>query len=171
VYRLRRQNVVSSDPSHPNFYLLTGKQRSQGVEFETALHLVRGWNLTVAYAFTDAVVTEDSDIPAGTRTQNAPRNTVSAWTTYEVRRGRAKGLGFGFGGRHYTDQSGDLFDTFSLPGYGILDASAFYRRGRFHWQINANNLTSARYFTGSYNDLYVNPGEPRNIRTTVGWTF
>ena len=171
VYNLRRQNVITNDPDHPNFYLLTGKQRSRGVEFETAIRLLPGWNFTVAYAFTDAIVTEDSDIPVGTRTQNAPRNTFNAWTTYEVQRGRAKGLGFGFGGRHYTDQSGDLLDTFNLPGFGVIDASVFYRRGHLHWQLNANNLTSARYFAGSYDALYVKPGEPRSIRTTIGWMF
>ncbi len=171
VYHLQRQNVITSDLSHPNFYQQTGKQRSRGVEFETAFRLMTGWNVTLAYAFTDAIVTEDEYIPVGTRTQNSPRNTVNAWITYEVQRGPAKGLGFGFGGRHYTDQSGDLVDTFNLPGFGVFDASAFYRRGRFRWQINANNLANNRYFVGSYDALYVKPGEPRNIRTTIGWMF
>src|SRR5581483_6419422 len=171
VYHLQRQNVITSDLSHPNFYQQTGKQRSRGVEFETAFRLMTGWNVTLAYAFTDAIVTEDEYIPISTRTQNSPRNTVNAWITYEVQRGPAKGLGFGFGGRHYTDQSGDLVDTFNLPGFGVFDASAFYRRGRFRWQINANNLANNRYFVGSYDALYVKPGEPRNIRTTIGWMF
>jgi hypothetical protein len=28
-----------------------------------------------------------------------------------------------------------------------------------------------RYFTGSYDALYVLPGAPRNARVTAGWTF
>jgi hypothetical protein len=34
----------------------------------------------------------------------------------------------GFGARYYTDQPGDLLDTFSIPAYGLVDASIFYRR-------------------------------------------
>jgi iron complex outermembrane receptor protein len=39
------------------------------------------------------------------------------------------------------------------------------------WQVNANNLTDKRYFSGSYNDLYVKPGEPRTLRGTISWNF
>ena len=107
VYQLSRRNVITTDPVHPNFYLLTGEQRSRGVELETALHLRPGWSVTAAYALTDAKVTEDSDIPVGTPTQNVPKHSFNVWTTYEVQHGRARGLGLGFGGRYYTDQSGD----------------------------------------------------------------
>ena len=89
----------------------------------------------------------------------------------EFRRGVMRGLGLGFGGRRYAAQSGDLLHTFDLPGYGLLDASVFYRRNRFSWQLNLNNLASTRYFTGSYDSLYVKPGEPRVLRSVVSWTF
>src|SRR6202165_2377269 len=56
VYRLTRSNVLTADPSHPNFYVLTGKQRSKGVELETVFQLQRTWNVMLAYAFTDAHV-------------------------------------------------------------------------------------------------------------------
>lgn len=171
VYNLSRRNVTTTDPVHPNFYLVTGQQRSRGFELESTLQLKPGWNLTAAYSFIDAEVTEDSDIPVGTPTQNVPRHSFNAWTTYEFRRGWARGLGIGFGGRAYTNQSGDLYDTFKIPGYGLVDASVFYRRNRFSWQLNFNNLGDTRYFIGSYDNLYVKPGEPRVLRSTVSWTF
>jgi len=171
VYQLSRKNVITTDPVHPNFYLLTGEQRSRGVELETALRLRPGWNLTAAYALTNAKVTEDSDIPVGTPTQNVPRHSFNIWSTYEVQHGWARGLGLGFGGTYYTDQSGDLLDTFKIPGYGLVNASVFYRRRHLSWQLNLNNLADNRYFTGSYDALYVKPGEPRVVRSTVAWTF
>ena len=58
-----------------------------------------------------------------------------------------------------------------LPGYGIVDASMTYRRGPMQWQVNGNNLGNKRYWAGSYNDVYVKPGEPRTIRGTVSWNF
>lgn len=171
LFQLNRNNVSTSDPSHPNFYLLTGEQRSRGVEFEATVHPLTGWNLTTAYSYVNAEVLHDTTLAAGTPTINSPRNLLNVWTTYEVPRGPAKGLGFGVGGRHYTDQSGDLADTFQLPGYGVVDASATYTRGRSHWQMNAENVGNTRYASGSYNDVYVKPGDPRTLRGTVSWNF
>ena len=171
VFQLNRQNVATTDPSHANFYLTTGEQRSRGVELEATLHPLTGWNLTTAYSYVNAEVLHDTTLASGTPTLNAPKNLFNVWTTYEVPHGTLRGLGFGFGGRHYTDQSGDLADSFQLPGYGIVDASATYRRGRSRWQVNANNLGDTRYASGSYNNIYVKPGEPRTIRGTVSWNF
>jgi iron complex outermembrane recepter protein len=171
VYRLTRSNVLTPDPSHPNFYVLTGKQRSKGVELDTSFQLQRTWNLMLAYAFTDAHVVKDNVIPAGTPTQNVPKHTVNVWSTYMLQHGWLTGVGLGFGARYYTRQSGDLLDTFSIPAYGLMDASIFYRRGHLGWQLNAYNLADKRYFTGSYNDVYVQPGSPRSIRTTISWRF
>lgn len=171
VYRLTRSNLLTPDPNHPNFYLLTGKQRSKGVEVETTFQLHRTWNLILAYAFTEAYVVEDNMIPVGTRTQNVPKHTLNVWSTYELQHGWLRGVGFGFGERYYTDQSGDLLDTFSIPEYGLAEASIFYRRGHLGWQVNAYNLADKRYFTGSYNDVYVQPGSPRSIHTTISWRF
>jgi iron complex outermembrane recepter protein len=171
VYRLTRSNVLTPDPNHPNFYLLTGKQRSKGVELETTFQLHRTWNLILAYAFTEANVVQDNVIPVGTPTQNVPKHSVNVWSTYELQHGWLKELGLGFGARYYTAQSGDLLDTFSIPAYGLLDASISYRRGHLGWQVNAYNLADKRYFTGSYNDVYVRPGSPRSLHTTISWRF
>ena len=171
VYRLTRSNVLTPDPKHPNFYLLTGKQRSKGVELETIFQLHRTWNLILAYAFTEAYVVEDNVIPVGTPTQNVPKHSINVWSTYEVQHGWLRGVGFGFGARYYTAQSGDLLDSFSIPAYGLMDASIFYRRGHLGWQVNAYNLADKRYFTGSYNNVYVQPGSPVSIHTTINWRF
>jgi iron complex outermembrane recepter protein len=171
VYRLTRSSVLTPDPNHPNFYLLTGKQRSKGVELETTFQLHRTWNLILAYAFTEANVVQDNVIPVGTPTQNVPKHSINVWSTYEVQHGWLRGVGFGFGARYYTAQSGDLLDSFSIPAYGLMDASIFYRRGHLGWQVNAYNLADKRYFTGSYNNVYVQPGSPLSIHTTISWRF
>ena len=141
------------------------------VEAEATLHPLSGWNLTTAYSHIVAIVTSDTSLPYGTPTLNAPRNIFSVWSTYEIPRGAVRGLGFGVGGRRYTDQSGDLANSFQLPGYGVVDASVTYRRGPSTWQMNLNNLGNTRYWAGSYSDLYVKPGIPREIRGTVSWNF
>ncbi|AFL87435.1 TonB-dependent siderophore receptor [Terriglobus roseus DSM 18391] len=171
LFQLERRNVATSDPAHPNFYLVTGTQRSRGVELEATVHPIAGFNLSSSYAFVNAMVTNDNTLPAGTPTVNAPRHLFNLWGTYEVPRGRARGLLIGFGGRRYTSQSGDLAHSFDIPGYGLMDASAGYTHGHAQWRVNAYNLANTRYFRGSYSNVYVNPGEPRTVRATMSWNF
>jgi iron complex outermembrane recepter protein len=171
LFQLNRRNVATEDPSDPSAYAVTGEQRSRGVEFETAMHPLTGWNLTAAYSYINAEVLQDTTIAAGTPTLNAPKNILNVWTTYEIPSGFARGLSVGIGGRHFTDQAGDLENSFQLPGYGIVDGSLTYRRGPAEWRFNAYNLTDTRYASGSYNDLYVKPGEPRTVRGTFSWFF
>lgn len=83
----------------------------------------------------------------------------------------ASGLALGLGAQYFPFQSGDLLDSFRIPAYGLLDASIAYRRGRFRLQFNLTNVLNKRYFAGSYNDVYVLPGAPRNARVTADWTF
>lgn len=171
IFQLTRNNVATSDPNHANFYLVTGEQRSRGIEFETALHPRTGWNITAAYSYNNAEVTKDTTTASGTPTLNAPKNILSAWTNYEQQHGLLRGVAIGFGGRHYTDQAGDTANSFQLPGYGILDGSLSYHIGRAKVQLNANNLTNKYYAAGSYSNLYVNPGDPRTLRATMSWDF
>lgn len=176
VFQLNRTNVATTDVAHPNFMVVAGEQRSRGVELEATVHPMAGWNITSAYSYVNAVYSKDAlvygvTIPEGTPTLNAPKHIFNLWTTYEIPRGTVRGLRFGIGGRHYTDQAGDTANSFRLPQYGIADASVTYQRGPAKWQLNVNNLGNKRYYAGSYSDLYVKPGEPRVIRGTMSWNF
>ena len=82
-----------------------------------------------------------------------------------------KGLGFGVGGRYYSSQSGDRFNTFDLPSYGVIDLALSYETERFRAQINVNNVLDYEYFGGSYSAEYVLPGEPLMVRGMVEWRF
>lgn len=175
LYQLTRQNVATANLGTPDPFdsVVSGEQRSRGVEFEAVLQLAPGWDLTTAYTYNDAKITKDNTLPVGARLQGVPAFTFSAWTKYTLQGGPLKGLGFGLGGRYYTEQEGDSTygNPFKLPAYGIMDAAVYYVRDRFHAQVNLNNVLDERHFVGAYNDLYVLPGEPLNVRASVGWIF
>jgi iron complex outermembrane receptor protein len=175
LYQLTRQNVATANLSttDPFDSITSGEQRSRGVEFEAALQLLPGWDLTTAYTYNDAEITKDNTLPVGARLQGVPEFAFSAWTKYVLQDGLFRGLGFGLGGRYYTDQEGDATysNPFKLPAFGIMDAAVYYTRDRFHAQVNINNVLDERHFVGSYNDLYVLPGEPLTVRATLGWAF
>jgi len=173
VFQLTRENVATANltTADPFDTIVSGEQRSRGVEFETAAELLPGLNFTFAYAYTDAEVTEDNVTPVGNRLIGVADHAVSAWLKYSVQDGPLKGFGIGVGGRYYSDQAGDLANSFNIPSYGLLDAALYYERESFSVQVNFNNLTDKRHFVGSYDDLYVLPGEPFNVSASVTWKF
>jgi outer membrane receptor protein involved in Fe transport len=96
-YDLTRTNVTTTDPENPDFSVQSGKQRSRGIELDISGEILPGWNIIAGYAYTDARIVEDNDIPTGNRLYGAPEHAVNLWTTYRIQSGAAKGLGFGLG--------------------------------------------------------------------------
>lgn len=173
VYQLTRQNVATPGDSAFSYYNTIGEQRSRGVELEGGYRPLAGLELTAAYTYINGEVAQSStnSVPVGTRLQGVPEHAINTWVKYTLQDGPLKGFGVGLGGRYYTDQSGDEYHTFDLPAYGLMDTAVYYDRGKFHAQININNVLDERYFIGSYDSLYVLPGDPLTVRATVGWTF
>ncbi len=169
VFQLTRQDAVIQ--TSPITYTLAGEQRSRGFELENTLELIPGMELTSAYTYLDAEVTKDATLSKGTPLIGVPENTLSAWAKYTIQEGACKGLGFGFGGRYLSSQSGDVANSFDLPSYTVLDAALFYEKDNFRAQVNFKNLTDKYYAVGSYSDTYVLPGEPFNMSASVAWKF
>lgn len=173
VFQLTRQNVATPDLANPGYYLVTGGQRSRGVEFDGRFSPFAGWEITAAYAYTDARITRDNALPVGARTTGVPYHTVNFWTKYRFQEGPFEGFGAGAGFRYYSAQSGDETHAtfFELPPYALVDFALYYERGPFTAQLNIKNAFDRDHYSGAYDSLYVLPGEPRSLRASVGWKF
>ncbi|MCK0196963.1 TonB-dependent siderophore receptor [Ancylobacter sp. 6x-1] len=116
LFDITKQNVSTVDPTNPLYATQTGEITSRGVEFEAKASLGNGFNLTLAYAYTDAEVSKSNttydiygDIGGGetgvvgTASQlgktpvGVARNTASAWLDYKVPEASPFG-GFSIGG-------------------------------------------------------------------------
>jgi iron complex outermembrane receptor protein len=172
AYYLTKTNVTTSDPIDPDFSIQTGEQRSQGIELDVNGEILPGWNVTAAYAFTDAEVTEDNSIPEGNRLTNVPENQASIWTTYELQKGSLAGLGLGLGLFYIGEREGDLDNSFQLDDYLRTDAALYYRRDRLNAAINFSNLFDTDYFRASDGgDLFLFRGEPFTVSGSISWEF
>jgi iron complex outermembrane receptor protein len=171
VFQITREDVATADLSNPGFSVITGEQRSRGLELDGKVTPYTGWSLTGTYAWIDAEVIADNDLPAGTRLRNVPEHSVTAWIRYTLPDTALRGLGIGLGGRWYSDQAGDDADSFALPAYTVIDAGLFYDRGPLSAQLNVYNLLDEEYAVGSWDDLYVLPGDPLTVRGSVSYTF
>ena len=172
AYYIDKTNVTTPDPIDPDFSIQTGEQRSQGIELDVNGEILPGWNVTAAYALTDAEVTEDNSIPEGNRLTNVPENQASIWTTYELQQGSLAGLGFGLGLFYIGEREGDLDNSFQLDDYLRTDAALYYRRDRLNAAINFRNLFDADYFRASDGgELFLFRGEPFTVVGSVSWEF
>lgn len=173
VFELTRQNVATDDPEHPMFYVVTGEQRSRGVEVEGQWRPNDAFELHGAYARIDAEITRDNTLPVGIPLPNVPRDSLSLWGRYTVQSGALRGLGLSLGVVHNSDKHfyeyGDRLYT--LPAYTLWDAGAVYAFGANELQVGVSNLTDERYFPDGAGLDRITPGEPRAWRVGLRHRF
>jgi iron complex outermembrane recepter protein len=179
VFQLTRTNVPTADPVHMGFYVVTGEQRSRGFEIEAAWAPVAGASLSLAYTYIDAEITEDNNIPPGTRLGNVPHHNLYVRGQYELQEGPLKGLGANLALLWNSDKVGDtasFYDTdgdgtndaaFRLPGYVVVDVGISYRIDDWRIALNVDNLFDKHYYPEASYYTRVGIGEPRNWRLSV----
>ncbi|HEY9763906.1 MAG TPA: TonB-dependent siderophore receptor [Trichocoleus sp.] len=172
LFHITKRNVLTPDINDPDFSIQVGAQRSQGVELNLTGEILPGWNVIAGYAYTDAVVTQDNDIPVGNSLENVPRHTANLWTTYQIQEGNLQGLGFGLGLFFVGEREGDLPNSnFELPSYLRADAALFYERDNWRAGLNVRNLFDARYLETAQFRNIVYPGAPLSVVGSVSVTF
>jgi iron complex outermembrane recepter protein len=133
--------------------------------------ILPGWNVIGGYTYNDAKVTKDNVIEEGNQLNNVPEHALSLATNYEIQQGDLKGLGLGLEIYFVGDRSGDLDNTFELPGYTRTDASIFYNRGKFRTALNFRNIFDINYFESAQSDLRVRSGDPFTVIGSVSFEF
>lgn len=170
LYHLTRRNVSTPDPQDPNFSIQTGAQISRGIELNVTGEILPGWNVIATYAFTDAFVSEDNDIPEGDRLAGIPRNTASLWTTYELQSGDLQGLGFGLGLVFVDEREARLPNTdVQLPSYFRTDARLFYQRDNWQAAVNIKNLFDVEYYNTQ--GFFITPQAPLTVLANISIQF
>ena len=173
LFNLTRQNVATTDPDNPDFSIATGEQRSRGIEIDVAGEILPGWNAIANYAYIDAEITEDNDLPVGNRLFNVPENNFNLWTKYEFQTGSLQGLGFGLGFNFVGERFGDLDNSFTVDSYFLTNAAISYERDKWRGAVNFRNLFDVDYIQGTENgrlsEIY--PGQGFTVIGTVSAEF
>ena len=166
VYRLDRSNTRVSNPDGSGTFLLTGEQRSRGVELGLERSITNRWQVSAGYAWQKAEVTSattaclsgDCEVP------NVPRHSFSLWNRYDV----SKSVGLGLGVIARSKSFASISNAVVLPGYARVDAAAYYKMMRgVEAQINVENILGADYFPMTNGDNNIAPGGPRAIRAQL----
>ncbi|MGN8092235.1 TonB-dependent siderophore receptor [Methylobacterium sp. 22177] len=168
AFRIVRNNVSAADPINTGFSVITGQQRSEGVEADLAGQVMTGWKVIGGISFLDARITKDTTFAVGNRLVGAPAFSGSIWSTYQFQDGFLLGWNVGAGITYVGRRAGDLNNSYSVGGYARLDAAVFYdfsEHARF--SINARNLTDRRYIEQPFNQFNNLPGAPLSVLATI----
>jgi catecholate siderophore receptor len=163
IYQLDRTNTQARDQD--DRIVLTGAQRSRGLELGLERSISSRWQVSAGYAWQKAEITKTTTAaPKGREIQLVPRHTFSLWSRYDVTSRMGVGIGLIARSKSYASISNHV----RLPGYTRADAALYYKLPRgIQAQVNVENLFSARYFPTAHNDNNIAPGAPRTIRGTL----
>jgi len=169
LYRLDRTNTRATDPLNPSRTVLTGAQRSRGLEIGLERSITSRWLIAGGYALQKAEITETTAAaPEGREVPLVPRHSFSLWNRYDF----TKTIGAGVGLIARSKSYATISNAVKLPGYARLDAALYYRLpGGVEAQINVENLFGVHYFPTANADNNIAPGAPRTVKATVGYRF
>jgi catecholate siderophore receptor len=168
LYQLDRTNTRA--PLTGGVTVLTGEQRSRGLELQVAGEIRRNWHLSAGYALQEAEVRTattactmgDCDVAL------VPKHQASLWTRYDF----TPQLGVGFGVYHQSKSFASISNQVVLPSYTRVDAAVYWRiTPAVQAQLNVENLLDERYFPTAHNDNNITPGAPTTVKATLRFGF
>ncbi|WP_211324042.1 TonB-dependent receptor [Chitinophaga dinghuensis] len=146
-YDIEISNVLRIDPRDVNYSIQDGTQRSKGIEAEITANPVQGLNIVAGYAYNDSKYLKADSTVIGLRPAlSGPANMLNFWVSYNLTKGKLKGLGVGFGGNAGSSsfQTNTQKVKITIPSYVMLDASIFYDQPKFRVGVKVDNLTSEK---------------------------
>ncbi len=165
IYQLDRTNTQARDQN--DLVVLTGAQRSRGIELGLERSISDRWQISAGYALQKAKITETTTAaPEGREVPLVPRHTFSLWNRYDL----SKALGVGLGIVARSKSYASISNAVRLPGYARVDGALYYRLTKsVEAQVNVENLFGADYFPTAHNDNNIAPGPPRTVRATLNF--
>jgi TonB-dependent siderophore receptor len=168
VYEIERDNLAIPDDN--GVTQQAGDQRSRGFEIEFAAEPARGLTAFLAYAYTDAELTNFTErigLPGSQvtidRTGNTPafvpENLLNFWVSKRFRCGFGVGGGARFIDEQFISEANDVTINSAL----VLNATAFYDFPAFRVSVNVKNLTDEEYELRGFGSNAVIPAMPAAV--------
>jgi catecholate siderophore receptor len=169
IYRLDRSNTRATDPLNPARTVLTGAQRSRGIELGIERSVTSRWLVSGGYALQKAEITQTTAAaPKGRDAPLVPRHSFSLWNRYAFTKRIGGGLGLIARSKSYASIS----NAVQLPGYARVDAAFYYKLPHgLEAQVNVENLLGKHYFATANSDNNIAPGAPRTVKASLGYRF
>jgi catecholate siderophore receptor len=168
MFRTVMSNLREASPTDPTVQILAGTARSQGLELQAQGYVTRGWLVLAGYTYLDASILSSPDGDRGSRLQNAPRDNLRIFSTYDLSSKLTVGGGVDYSSSRVpgtvVDRNGFRQEA---PGYWTTSALARYRiASRINLQLNVDNIANKRFYDG-LDDNHLNVSAGRSIRLSL----
>ncbi|MDO7836787.1 TonB-dependent siderophore receptor [Sphingobium sp. HBC34] len=178
LYKMKKNNVLTTDPVNAGFSKPVGAAESQGVEFDINAKLPAGFELFVTYAYTDAGWATNAldpnfaaPIRKGDPLINIPKHQGNALLFKNFSIGDHEAM-LGAGVSHVGRRLGETATTFFLPSYTIAKVlGSFNITDQIKLSANVDNLFNKKYYASSYAALWIQPGMPRSFTVRASFDF
>jgi catecholate siderophore receptor len=172
LYQLDRTKTRAPNPDGSGTVVLTGAQRSRGIEVGLERNISDDWQISAGYSHQKAQIrsrtTACNPAVANCEVPLVPRHQFSLWNRYDV----TKKLGLGLGIIARSKAYASISNAVTLPGYVRVDAAAYYELSKgIEAQLNVENLFGRDYFPTAHNDNNIAPGAPTTARATLRFSF
>lgn len=174
VYQLTKNNVAVDDPANPGFSVVTGEQRSRGIELEAAGRLFPELDVLASFATGTAKVRRDTDATiVGNRLPLYPETTGSLWATWRPK--AVAGLSASFGLFYTGSRYESISNAAKVPANTLIDAALAYDASGLvpglRLQANVRNLFNEKYYEPGNGNGNVFPGLQRRFSVTAALNF
>lgn len=168
LYRLEMYNKRSKDPDDPTRVILTGLQRTDGIELSARAQLSDEIYLRGGLALQDAEQVKAEARYQGKRPSNVSRHNGELFAGYQQGQlGWFGESGFTAVGKRYADNDNSTV----LPGYARVDGRAGYRWPHWEAQLAMENLLDKEYFVSATSAAQIMPGSPRQVNLSATYRF
>lgn len=176
VFRTDRDKVKTRDPNDATKLVLSGLQRTEGVELSLQGDVTRHWQVYAGFALLDARTetgiggsSTAQPTPAGTRVALVPKQSASLWNKFDLAGGWGLGLGVVYQSAIYTS----LSNAVKLPSFVRADGAVYYRfaDNKTRLALNVENLFDKKYYPTAHTDNNISTGAPRTAMLTLGTSF
>ncbi|HUD91393.1 MAG TPA: TonB-dependent receptor, partial [Sphingobium sp.] len=178
LYKMKKDNVLTTDPVNAGFSKPVGSADSKGVEFDVNAKLPAGFELFLTYAYTDAGWATNAldpnfaaPIRKGDPLINIPKHQGNALLFKNFSIGDHEAM-LGAGVTHVGRRLGETATTFFLPSYTIAKVlGSFNITKQIKLSADVNNLFNKKYYASSYSALWIQPGTPRSFTVRASFNF
>lgn len=167
TYRLEMYNRRMRDPLDPGVILLTGLQRTDGVEFDIKAYLNDQWSLRGGIGWQDAKIIKSEANTEGKRPNAVSKLNGQLFLAYHNGQGWFGETGVTAVGDRFADNN----NTTSLPGYARVDARIGYQWQDWKTQLSIQNLLDKDYYVSATGATQIMPGAPRQFYLSTQYSF
>ncbi|QEE38786.1 MULTISPECIES: TonB-dependent siderophore receptor [unclassified Methylobacterium] len=171
-FDIRRQNVLTANPTNPQFQSQLGEVRSTGFEAQLTATVFSGLNVSASYTIYGLTNEKNGDPTLiGKVPVNTPENFANVFFDYTFPTGELRGFGFGGGARYIGRSFADQANLFHVPEYVLFDAQVHYNWDRWRFQVNATNLADRRFVSSCQTVNACFYGQARQVLASISYKW